>query len=67
VSPYQKFLLDVTRLGTPGQTDDEGEWYTLVVNDPEELGQPRTTIGLRLKIAGTPGDLVIRQADAYNR
>lgn len=65
-----RFLRKLVELGVPSGTDAEGEWFTVVPNDPDELGQSRSYVGLRIKIAGntaTGEDLHVVDVTTYNR
>lgn len=48
--PLQQVLAHIVDLATPASTDADGEWYTIVPNDPVELGQPNCPVGIRVKI-----------------
>jgi hypothetical protein len=71
VDQTQRLLQLLVRHGVPAQTDSMGEWFTLVPNDPDELGHMRSSIGVQVKIAGdtsqSDGSFQIVDVITYNR
>lgn len=66
----QRLLELIVNLGAPSGTDSGGEWFTIVPNDPDELGQVPSPIGIRVKVAGNTADgtnLRIVDMTTYNR
>jgi hypothetical protein len=63
----QTFLNSVVDLGDEFGEYADGTWYAVVINDPDELGQNPTSVGMMLKIAGEPGERVVVNTTTYNR
>lgn len=63
----QTFLDQVVELGDEFGEYTDGTWYAVVINDPDELGQNPTSVGVMLKIGGEPGAREIVDTATYNR
>lgn len=63
----QVFLQTVVELSDEFGQYEDGTWYDVVPNDPEELGQSRSAIGVMVKIAGEPGSYEVVASTTYNR
>lgn len=63
----QSLLSHIVDLGAPMNSDELGDWYPVIPNDPEEWNQPKSPVGLMVQISGEPGRYRINGFSSYNR